>query len=458
MNRVAQTGLRPEDILNQPMNTYPLVALIGRTNVGKSTLFNRLLRQHKALTHDRPGVTRDRMYGQVQGGDRVFALVDTGGFEPDAEGDLQNTIMDQAREAIHEAHLILLVVDGKAGLSPIDQELAVLVRRSSKPVFLVVNKVDGPEQAEGCLAEFHALGLDMAAVSAAHGYGCPLLIQEIQKRLPTLGSEDSTVNLHPDLRITLLGRPNVGKSSIINTLLGEKRLIVSPEAGTTRDSVDVVLDREGSRYLFVDTAGVRRKSRIRDSLERYSVLRSLKSSKRAQVTVLVVDAAQPLSFQDKKLLSYLDKEKTPLILALNKIDLISRPQRPKVKAYFEHELRFCPHVPVIATSSVTRAGLGGLLPLAEKLWAECGQRVTTGELNRVLQEVTSRHQPPVVKGRRAKFYYLTQAETTPPTFVFFMNDRLLLKENYAKYLEKQIRKRFGLTMTPVSLVFRTSQG
>jgi GTP-binding protein len=458
MNRVAQTGLRPEDILNQPMNTYPLVALIGRTNVGKSTLFNRLLRQHKALTHDRPGVTRDRMYGQVQGGDRVFALVDTGGFEPDAEGDLQNTIMDQAREAIHEAHLILLVVDGKAGLSPIDQELAVLVRRSSKPVLLVVNKVDGPEQAEGCLAEFHALGLDMAAVSAAHGYGCPLLIQEIQKRLPTLGSEDSTVNLHPDLRITLLGRPNVGKSSIINTLLGEKRLIVSPEAGTTRDSVDVVLDREGSRYLFVDTAGVRRKSRIRDSLERYSVLRSLKSSKRAQVTVLVVDAAQPLSFQDKKLLSYLDKEKTPLILALNKIDLISRPQRPKVKAYFEHELRFCPHVPVIATSSVTRAGLGGLLPLAEKLWAECGQRVTTGELNRVLQEVTSRHQPPVVKGRRAKFYYLTQAETTPPTFVFFMNDRLLLKENYAKYLEKQIRKRFGLTMTPVSLVFRTSQG
>jgi GTP-binding protein len=203
---------------------------------------------------------------------------------------------------------------------------------------------------------------------------------------------------------------------------------------------------------------VRRKSKVQDSLERFSVLRALKSSKRAQVTVLAVDAAQPLSFQDKKLLSYLDKEKTPLILALNKIDLISRPQRPKVKAYFEQELRFCPHVPVIATSSVTRAGLGGLLPLAEKLWSECGQRVTTGELNRVLQEVTSRHQPPVVKGRRAKFYYLTQAESTPPTFVFFMNDRFLLKENYAKYLERQIRKRFGLTMTPVSLIFRTSQG
>jgi GTP-binding protein len=398
------------------------------------------------------------MYGQVQGREGIFALVDTGGFEPDAQGELQSTIMDQAREAIHEAQLILLVVDGKTGLSPIDQELAVLVRRSSKPVLLVVNKVDGPEQEEGCLAEFHALGLDMVPVSAAHGYGCPSLVQEIQKRLPELEPEDASMHLHPDLRITLLGRPNVGKSSIINALLGEKRLIVSPEAGTTRDSVDVVLDREGKRYLFVDTAGVRRKSKVQDSLERFSVLRALKSSKRAQVTVLAVDAAQPLSFQDKKLLSYLDKEKTPLILALNKIDLISRPQRPKVKAYFEQELRFCPHVPVIATSSVTRAGLGGLLPLAEKLWSECGQRVTTGELNRVLQEVTSRHQPPVVKGRRAKFYYLTQAESTPPTFVFFMNDRFLLKENYAKYLERQIRKRFGLTMTPVSLIFRTSQG
>jgi GTP-binding protein len=222
--------------------------------------------------------------------------------------------------------------------------------------------------------------------------------------------------------------------------------------------VDVILDKDGSRYLFVDTAGVRRKSRIRDSLERFSVLRALKSSKRAQITVLVLDAAQALSAQDKKLLAFLDQEKTPLIVALNKIDLIPRPQRPKVKAYFEHELRFCPHVPVISTSSVTRAGLGGLLPLAEKLWAECGHRVSTGELNRVLQEVTSRHQAPVVKGRRAKFYYMTQTDVHPPTFVFFMNDRNLLKSNYAKYLEKQIRKRFGLGMSPLNLVFRTSQG
>jgi len=440
------------------MSTLPLVALIGRTNVGKSTLFNRLLRQNKALIHDRPGVTRDRIYGQVQGSQGKFSLVDTGGIEPAAEGDLQTTILEQAREAIHEAHLILLVVDGKVGLSPIDTELAELIRKSRKPMYLAVNKVDGPEQEEACLADFHALGLDMGPVSAAFGFGCPTLLQAIEKRLPAPEERDPAPQVHPDLCLALLGRPNVGKSSMINTLVGDKRLIVSPEAGTTRDSVDVVLDRDNGRYLFVDTAGVRRKSRIHDSLERFSVLRALKSSKRAQVTVLVVDGTQALSAQDKKLLAFLDKEKTPLIVALNKIDLIPRPQRPKVKAYFEHELRFCPHVPVISTSSVTRAGLGGLLPLADKLWAECGHRVATGELNRVLQEVTTRHQPPVVKGRRAKFYYMTQAETTPPTFVFFMNDKTLLKENYAKYLEKQIRKRFGLSMTPVSLVFRTSQG
>ncbi|MDZ7762610.1 MAG: ribosome biogenesis GTPase Der [Desulfovermiculus sp.] len=440
------------------MSTLPLVALIGRTNVGKSTLFNRLLRQNKALTHDRPGVTRDRIYGQVQESRGGFALVDTGGLEPEAEGDLQTTIMEQAKEAIYEAHLILLVVDGKSGLSPIDQQLTALIRKSRKPMYLVVNKVDGPEQEDSCLGDFHALGLDMGAVSAAHGFGCPTLLQVIQERLPALEEGDPPPQVHPDLSLALLGRPNVGKSSVINTLVGDKRLIVSPEAGTTRDSVDVVLDREGSRYLFVDTAGVRRKSRIHDSLERFSVLRALKSSKRAQVTVLVVDGTQPLSAQDKKLLAFLDQEKTPLIVALNKIDLIPRPKRPKVKAYFEQELRFCPHVPVISTSSVTRAGLGGLLPLAEKLWIECGHRVATGELNRVLQEVTARHQPPVVKGRRAKFYYLTQAETMPPTFVFFMNDTSLLKDNYSKYLEKQIRKRFGLNMTPVSLVFRTSQG
>ena len=439
------------------MKTLPLVALIGRTNVGKSTLFNRLIRQNKALTHDRPGVTRDRIYGQVDTDQGSFALVDTGGIEVQAETGLDAPIFEQAREAMDEAQLICLVVDGKAGLSPVDEELGTLIRRSRKPVFLVVNKVDGPEQEEGCLAEFHALGLDMAPVSAAHGYACPDLVHTVLHLVPQPEAKGRD-SLRPDLRIALLGRPNGGKSSMINSLLGEKRLIVSPEAGTTRDSVDVILHKEDKAYLFVDTAGVRRRSKVHDSLERFSVLRALKSSKRADVTILVVDGTQPLSAQDKKLLAFLDREKTPLIVALNKIDLIPRPKRPEVKAYFEQELSFCAHVPIISTSSVTRAGLGGLLPLAEKLWTECSSRVGTSELNRVLKELTERHQPPVVKGRRAKFYYMTQAEVTPPTFVFFMNDHTLLKPNYAKYLEKQLRKRLGMSITPLHLLFRTSQG
>ncbi|MFW6054275.1 MAG: ribosome biogenesis GTPase Der [Thermodesulfobacteriota bacterium] len=437
----------------------PLLALLGRTNVGKSTLFNRMLRQNKSLTHDRPGVTRDRIYGEFKIQGRPFAVVDTGGIDPAGKGYPEQDVFAQAREAMQEADLILLVVDAKAGLNPVDEQLLAFIRRSQKAVHLVVNKVDGPEQEEQYLFEFLSLGLEMSPVSAAHGYGYFSLLEKIAVLLPPPAAESAeTRPKRIGLELALLGRPNVGKSSLINTLLGEKRLIVSPEAGTTRDSVDVDLVKDGRRYRFLDTAGIRRKTRISDSLEHFSILRALRTSKRAQVSVLVLDALQSLSFQDKKLLTHLDREKTPLIIAVNKIDLISRADLPKLKNYFEHELRFCSHVPRIYTSSVTRAGLGGLLPLAERLWAECKQRVGTGELNRILKAVTAKHQPAVVKGRRAKFYYLTQAKTTPPTFVFFLNDRSLVQDNYLKYLEKQIRKNFGFSMAPIQLVLRTSQG
>ena len=245
----------------------PTVAIVGRTNVGKSTLFNRLLRQNKALTHDRPGVTRDRIYGEVRAAPRPYALVDTGGLNPESREDMEQAVFDQAREAMQEASLILLVADGRSGLTHLDQELAGFVRKSNKPTLLVVNKVDGAELEERLLAEFHALGLDLVGVSAAHGFGMPLLQEEIDKRLPELKETSRREEQLPGLRIGLLGRPNVGKSSMINAFIGEKRLIVASEAGTTRDSVDVVLEKENGRYIFVDTAGVRRKSRIRDSLE-----------------------------------------------------------------------------------------------------------------------------------------------------------------------------------------------
>ena len=435
----------------------PTVALIGRSNVGKSTLFNRLVGQNKALTHDQPGVTRDRIYAEVTKAERPFALVDTGGMFLEAADGFDADLFEQAREAIDSAQLILFVVDGKEGLTPVDSDLAVFLRQSGKSVYLVVNKVDGPEQEDQLLADFYSLGLPLFAVSAAHGYGQHDLLDEVCSLLPAEAEEKDEEYL-PGLRISLLGRPNVGKSSIINALCGEKRLIVSPQPGTTRDSVDVEVVSGERHYVFLDTAGVRRKSHIQDSLERFSVLRSLKSSKRAQVTILVLDALEGITGQDKRLLALLGREKTPFIVAVNKIDLIPKEQRNEFKCYIQDSLRFCPYVPIVYTSAVNKNGLGGILPLAEKLWAECNKRISTGELNRIMQKMTSNQQPPMVKQRRAKFYYMTQPQYAPPTFVFFVNDPSLIKSTYSRYLEKQIRKYAGLRMTPIRLLFRSSHG
>jgi GTP-binding protein len=439
------------------MGSRPLAAIVGRTNVGKSTLFNRLARRQKSITHARAGVTRDRIYAEVNGGPRPFAVVDTGGLSLQEEG-LDREIFEQAREAIEEAEAVLLVVDGREGLTSLDEQLAEFVRKSNKPVRLVVNKVDGAEQEPAFTSEFYSLGLPMSAVSAAHGYGCPELLEAIPDMLPPEEAPPEPEAARQGLRLVLLGRPNVGKSSMINALLGQQRLIVDAEAGTTRDSVDVLLDKDGVRYVFLDTAGVRRKSRVRDSLERFSVLRALKSSKRAQVAILVLDAVQGMTHQDKKLLAFLDREKTPLVVAVNKVDLVAAQDRSKLRKYFELEMRFCPHVPVIYTSSVTRDGLGGILPLAEKLWQESSKRIPTGELNRGLQQILGKHQPPMVGNRRAKMYYLTQPETSPPAFVFFVNDHRLVTASYERYLEKQLRRVFGFQMAPLRLVFRTSEG
>jgi GTP-binding protein len=432
----------------------PLVVIAGRPNVGKSTLFNRLIGKNKALTHDRPGVTRDRIYGEARKGGIPFALVDTGGLLPDAEGKIEKEILLQAQEAIESADLVLLVVDGREGINPLDEQLADMLRQSNRPVHLVVNKVDGLEKKDVLASEFYALGFDLTPVSAAHGHNISELLEDIRAKLPLVETEEDGQDGSPGLRLCLLGRPNVGKSSMINALVGENRLIVSPVAGTTRDSVDVTLERDGKLYTFVDTAGVRRKRRIKDSLERFSVLKSLMSSKRAQVVFLLLDGLEGVLAQDKKLLSFLDREKTPFIVAVNKIDLIPRSKIAKLKESFRQELKFCSHVPIVYTSTISRAGLGSLLPLAENLWAQSQKRVTTGLLNRLIKEAAYRHQPPLVKGKRAKFYYMTQADICPPEFVFFVNNKNLIKPSYARYLERQIRKLFGLNMTPIRMYFR----
>jgi GTP-binding protein len=439
----------------------PTIALIGRPNVGKSTLFNRLVRKGKSITHDLPGVTRDRIMAEASVGGWRVSLVDTGGLTLEAPNeagdDIQQQVFEQAREGLAEAHALVFVVDGREGLLPLDEEVADLVRASGKPAMLVVNKVDGDELAETAQSEFHVLGFPMLAVSAAHGYN----LRELRDRVGEMARELPSVEepfVQADLKLAMLGKPNVGKSSLINRIVGENRLIVSPKAGTTRDSVDVAFDKGGKRYVFVDTAGVRRRSHVKQSLERFSVMRALKASKQADVTVLTLDAMEGVSRQDKRLLALMAKERTPFLAAVNKVDLVNKPEIAQMKRYVEGELKVAPNAPAVYVSAADGSGVGRILPLAEKIKEECSRRITTGVLNRAMREAIDRHQPPAVKGRRPKFYYLTQAEKPPPTFVFFVNNPALIKPAYERYLEKSLRRTFELEYAPITVYFRSSHG
>ncbi|SFM01103.1 GTP-binding protein [Desulfomicrobium norvegicum] len=440
------------------MNQFlPMVALIGRPNVGKSTLFNRLIKRRVSITHDMAGVTRDSIFSEVRGETRSYMLVDTGGLVPDSSDEIEISIFEQAREAMAGADLILFIVDGRTGLHPQDEQVGQYLRQSGKEVRVIVNKVDGPEQEETMAADFYGLGFPLDCVSASHGFGMGDLREMIEEVLPKADAQElEGGHAQGGLKVALLGRPNAGKSSTINALLGQKRLMVSAEAGTTRDCVDVTVQRGGKTYTFVDTAGVRRKSKVTDSLEYFSVVHSMQAAKQADVVVLVLDIMDGVVGQDKRLLSFLDTEKIPFVIVVNKIDLLTKDQLAKTKKDLVAEFAFCAHVPVLYSSSVSMAGLGGLLPLIEKLWEQCGQRVTTGELNRLVKMVTERHQPPVMGGRRGKIYYMTQADSRPPTFVFFVNDAKLFHGSYVRYLENQLRKVFRMDKTPIRMVFRSS--
>ncbi|QGY41599.1 ribosome biogenesis GTPase Der [Pseudodesulfovibrio cashew] len=441
----------------------PIVALVGRPNVGKSTLFNRLLRKSRSITHDMPGVTRDRIYGECRMGDVRFDLVDTGGMcleseaTPELSKDFEDEIFEQAREAIEEAHAIIFVVDGKEGLTPLDEQAAEYVRRSGKPVLMLVNKVDGDEFAAEMTAEFHSLGLELLPVSAAHGYNLPDVRDRVRRFVVDLDMPaDEDDGVERGLKLTMLGRPNAGKSSIINAIIGKDRLIVSDVAGTTRDSIDVTFEKKNKRYTFVDTAGVRRRANIQDHLEKISVIRALKNSKRSDVTILTIDITLGVGRQDKRLIEFLAREKVPFIVVVNKADLVPRNETNQALEAFRRELRIVPHVPIVMTSAHKGVGIGKLLPMAEAMRQECEIRIGTGLLNRSLQAVLERQQPPVVKRRRPKFFYVTQADEDIPTFVFFCNDHTLVKQSYARYLENQFRKMLGIKTAPVNVVFRSS--
>lgn len=454
------------------MNTngkLPVIVLAGRPNVGKSTLFNRLIKSNRAITHDMPGVTRDRMEGIVRRrGLPPFEVVDTGGITLDAnampaEGPegirgFEADILAQTDAALASAAAVGFVVDGRDGLLPLDEHLAAHIRRKNLPVLCIVNKVDGIEKEDEHLAEFHALGFPLLAVSAEHGHNINALCEDLAALLPEHGKNGWSAEIpeKPALRLAMLGRPNAGKSSLINAISGEERLIVSDVAGTTRDSVDVRFETDGKIYEFVDTAGVRRKTKITDEVEKFSVNSAIKSTTKAGVTLLALDAEAGVSQQDKRLIDLLATRKIPFMILANKCDLVPESQMAKLKKELHESLAFCTYAPVLMVSAKTGAGLKKILPLAEKIHKECAIRVPTGQLNRAMDEVLTRHQPPIVRRSRAKFFYLTQAESEPPTFVFFVSDAERVPESYARYLEKALRRIFAITYAPMRVHFRSS--
>ncbi len=443
----------------------PKIVLVGRPNVGKSTLFNRLIHSNRAITHDRPGVTRDRMEGLVrEHGEVLYGIVDTGGITLDAHAEItegpegirgfEADILRQAEDAMESAVAVAFVVDGRDGLLPLDEYLLAHVRRKSMPTLIIVNKVDGAEQENQILAEFHALGFPVIGVSAEHGHNLRALREELLELIPE-DWEDFQAE-ESGLKLAMLGRPNAGKSSLINALHGSERMIVSDVAGTTRDSVDVVMEIKGEKYTFVDTAGVRRRAKITDTVEKYSVNSAIKSSTKAHVTLLVLDATQGVSQQDKRLMDLLHERKTPFMILINKVDLVPQNAMKQLQRNLTEMLAFCSHVPVLLVSAVERTRLAKILPLARQIHEECQMRIPTGQLNRAMEAVLEKHQPPVIKRVRAKFFYLTQAETAPPTFVFFVNDAERVSETYCRYLEKSLRKHFKILHAPMRVHMRSS--
>ncbi|HHP7236247.1 MAG TPA: ribosome biogenesis GTPase Der [Desulfobacterales bacterium] len=436
----------------------PIVAIVGRPNVGKSTLFNRLTRSRDAIVEDFPGVTRDRHFGDAVWNEVEFIAVDTGGF---AGGDaVADRVQEQVRKAIEDAQAVILLMDARQGLLPYDREILDILRPLEKTVFYAVNKVDAAEQ-ESLLADFYSLGLDrLYPVSAQHRYGITDLLDDLVRSLPRAAEWERAAETRREIRLAVVGRPNVGKSSLVNRILGEERVLVGELPGTTRDAIDTVFQRSGRSYRIVDTAGIRRKGKVSRKLEKFSVVKALQKLERCDVALIVLDAGEGITEQDVTIAGYAEDRGCGCIFLLNKWDLVPKEGRPvpRMLAELREAAKFLSYAPALTVSALTGLRVERIFPLVEGVFEQYDRRIGTGPLNRMLEAAVQEHPPPIFRGRRIKFFYATQIASRPPTVICFANHPEAVHFSYRRYLLNRIRRESGLDKTPIRLFFRKREG
>ncbi|MDO8687739.1 MAG: ribosome biogenesis GTPase Der [Dehalococcoidales bacterium] len=430
----------------------PIVAIIGRQNVGKSTLLNRLAGKQIAITADLPGTTRDRVVADVTWQGTEFTMVDTGGLEPEPQTDMAQAVKGQVGVAVAEADIVVFLVDVRNGVTPFDREISNMLRQAGKPVLLVANKADNAEL-ETEVVEFFELGLgEPMSISAQHGRGTAELLDSIIALLP----EPSPVQAEPAImKVAIVGRPNVGKSQLLNVLLGEERAIVDDTPGTTRDALDTLLDFQGQSVLLIDTAGNSRRGRVEVGVERYSVVRALQAIDRADIALLVLDATEPLTAQDLHIAGYIHQAVKGIVLIVNKWDLVAEQDITEWSRGIRSQLKFMPYAPVLYTSAKFGQGIDKIMPQVCQVYQERLKRIPTASVNSIVRQAVAAHGPSRHGGQQLKVLYVTQAEVNPPTFVFFVNDARLIHFSYRRYLENKLRESYGFVGTPLNLVFKT---
>lgn len=439
------------------MSMKPVVAIVGRPNVGKSTFFNRVTRTQDALVDDMPGVTRDRHFGDAEWNQIAFTLVDTGGFLEDDDDPFAGQIQFQVRQAIADADAVILLMDGKHGISPFDREMISLLRQEAKPVFYAVNKIDGMEQ-EVQVFDFYSLGLEKVyPVSAAHRYGVPDLLDDLVAGLPAFEAESGA----EVVRVAVVGRPNVGKSSLVNAVLGDQRLLVSDVPGTTRDAIDTVFETQGKSYLFIDTAGIRRKGRVTRKIEKFSVIKALKSLDRCDVALILIDAVEGVTDQDMSVAGYAMARGCGCIFLLNKWDALEEKDSHTASRYIESvrdAAKFLQFAPVLTISAKTGLRVRKIFQLIDEVFDQYQKRIGTGIVNRIVNTAVGITAPPMHKGKRLKFYYATQVGTRPPTFVIFVNYPDAVHFSYRRFLANRLREETGLDKIPIRIYYRLRTG